>query len=71
MNTCDTCKWWGNKKEAYSDTGSDNIKPCGSPCIDTDYTGEDCAEVENNGHQDERSFFITGPKFGCVHHESK
>lgn len=64
MNTCDTCKFWG--KEHHAET--ENRKFCKHRKLDPDvYEGMDFATVYDGID----SLIMTGPKFGCIHHEPK
>ena len=59
MNTCDTCKWWGGLSD----------EPPMRKCKKQDW-GEDSVYIANaepyGGGE-----VVTGPKFGCIHHEPK
>lgn len=68
MSTCDTCKWWTREDNTPSELLH---RVCGNrklsgPSWMSDYTGYDndslIQEHDNGG------FYLTGPKFGCVHH---
>lgn len=73
-NTCDTCKWWDTEYSPpdnlhksdrfYHDLG---MKECLSPKFndsdEPDGFAIDGCEMGNS------PFVVTGPKFGCCHHE--
>lgn len=64
MNTCDTCKWWEDFKLKR--------KPCGG-CSNlklSRYQVSPDGLCINNQDMDGQQP-VTGPKFGCVHHEPK
>lgn len=60
MNTCDSCKWWGKPSKEHNG----RFRWC------------DCAMVDGSSMTiaDEEPFsagvIVTGPKFGCIHHEA-
>ncbi len=68
MNTCKTCKWWNgaNQKNSY----------CGLPMLEQ-FTFEpggyripaDAVYAVDRGG--DVAGLLTGPDFGCVHHEAK
>lgn len=60
MNTCDTCKWWTGRHGI--DRGRDH-RNCEHPKLDT------VAKFAPDGANAPWGV-STGPKFGCVHHES-
>lgn len=64
MSTCDSCKWWF--KCGPDSTGFDRgIGGCSHPKLD----GPDAVDsltVET----DQPVGILTGPKFGCIHHEN-
>jgi len=66
MNTCDTCKWWCKSLE-------ETDKPpmqCDNDKLHLDLRGNDTCGCD--GYTEHRSgAMITGPQFGCVHHEPK
>lgn len=74
MNTCDTCKWWASATAGPPvATGKlswgksmDGMTTCENPKLD---------ELPLHGivTQDDSpaTGFYTGPKFGCIHWESK
>lgn len=68
MNTCDTCKWWGTSPEPRFEP---HLRGCSS---DKNMAGYHVEHVPDDGmlvENDEGWGFVTGPKFGCVHHELK
>lgn len=72
MKTCDTCKWWGVSPVSGQPPGvSDffekiNYKECGAlGSLEPDSADVDGFEM---GSMPE---IVTGPKFGCIHHEEK
>lgn len=65
MNTCDTCKWWREQKNI------DHVPEgqCYCPGITTGgYPLENGAVF---GYPVGGQHLLTGPKFGCIHHEPK
>lgn len=62
MNTCDTCKWWGESAE-YSE-----YRVCENTKLD-DGKRPDGAQPE--ALDDTGIHFATGPKFGCIHWQLK
>lgn len=64
MNTCDTCKHWGT-----GSWGSNlDVSACGK--LETEPAAHDIKPdsayaVDKQG----MAGFMTGPKFGCIHHE--
>lgn len=63
MNTCDSCRWWGSD---VSSEEEDHNKECEKATWfrpnDDDGFGIDSGI---------NSRIVTGPKFGCIHHEPK
>ena len=70
MNTCDTCKWW---KPLDGEPNEPLMMVCFNEHIhcDVSMVGGDanCACDAYPEHHSGR--MVTGPKFGCVHHEAK
>lgn len=66
MNTCKTCKWWANIPDEmrgclFVETFEYQSKP------DLFAVEEAC-----DGYGDRRvPCVVTGPEFGCIHHEEK
>lgn len=67
MNTCSTCKWWG--EDDYV-----GYRDCRHPKLDLKRQWPEPLEADgvidhgmDAGYQD----LYTGPSFGCVHHEAK
>lgn len=60
MNTCDTCKWWNALPNS-------NDRFCLHPKVGGLGDGKD----DEAYHDYEDVYIMTGPKFGCVHHEPK
>ena len=68
MNTCDTCKWWGERQEKGGGTAVwCEMRFCRHPKLDSneDLDGADVSSIDGYGDIE------TGPKFGCIHHEPK
>jgi hypothetical protein len=64
MNTCDTCKWWGDKDIS----AGENMSFCEKdlmPGIPDSIQAEDIPKFSGYAR------IVTGPKFGCIHHEPK
>lgn len=62
MNRCKTCKWWDTSHREYSPL------PAGYGECSIEYQTETSGVF---GRYDTTSGVITGPEFGCVHHEEK
>lgn len=85
MNTCDTCKWWTGKPEE-SDVNGNSLFPvgfrecqCEKVCSESKCNGITVEEMLNPppdyvyaaaGDYYEAEI-KTGPKFGCIHWETK
>jgi hypothetical protein len=72
MNTCDTCKHWGPNRGIHS-VHQVIMGACYSPAID-DNSISDVADNPAFACLDtpgEPGKLVTGPKFGCIHHEAK
>ena len=70
MNTCDTCKWWGDVSRCDI-TGNQygQNKQCDHIVRDGGVSYESSVSpIHDNNY---RSDLYTGPKFGCIHHEAK
>lgn len=65
MNTCDTCKHWG---ESGFTTNPNGHNPCMHPKVDMP-DGQDEDGIDSNADYDYG--ITTGPKFGCIHWEGK
>jgi hypothetical protein len=65
MNTCDSCKHW--RRESAWGGKFDGIGICNCTKVVEGTPEQDGLgyQYEEGGHQQ------TGPKFGCIHHESK
>lgn len=64
MNTCDTCKWWIELIDTPSEY---QHHICSNEKI-----GNGDSELDGlNDNADYDYGVTTGPKFGCIHHESK
>ncbi len=64
MNTCDSCKWWTREQEQ-------SHKYCGHPyVIETRWEPGKCSQPAADCVITPIGGISTGPKFGCVHHES-
>ena len=72
MNTCDTCKWWGDPLVGYSAEGTKVFaqRHCENELLNGN---EDirCGENGASAERDMPAWISTGPKFGCAHHEPK
>ena len=70
MNTCKTCKWWG-----LVDSYDNSLKYCkkaedmGSSEWRGLFSGSNWNDHANRGELTDNC--VTGPDFGCVHHEDK
>lgn len=68
MNTCDTCKWWEANFHGTRDVAPTS---CMNPKLRKAYWEE--VGVNEAASYDESSrkipSLVTGPKFGCIHHE--
>lgn len=70
MNTCDTCKYWGNNGP---DSGSHDGDPIRKVCyhirsaaVPDESRAEDVNYEPCSGGAD----IATGPKFGCIHYSN-
>jgi hypothetical protein len=63
MNTCETCKWWDGRGFHHSNWGTQ--RRCISEKADS--VDDDAMFAES----DDVAYVITGPRFGCIHHELK
>lgn len=66
MNTCDTCKFWFARCE---DDRTETI--CTNENLDCDKRGETACGCDAYAEGNRTGAILTGPKFGCIHHESK
>jgi len=67
MSTCDMCKWWGVAPQRPYSYG--NNKVCAHIVRDGDIVYDaSVSPIHDNNYL---SDLFTGPKFGCVHWESK
>lgn len=69
MNTCDTCKWWD--RQSYSVDPPFVGRKCFSPLFEDSGSGNPEGSVTQSGMDAGYVELLTGPKFGCIHHESK
>jgi hypothetical protein len=70
LGTCKTCRWWGMYKDAWKGES----KACGSPIlVDIDGHKDGYLAVSGDGFGLDYPVcdLMTGPDFGCVHHEEK
>lgn len=75
MNTCDTCRWWDT--EPYLDRAQNNLR---QDCKVRQCRHEKVNGLEGNYFADDvltqcgvdagYPANCTGPKFGCVHHDT-
>lgn len=63
MNTCDTCKHWGEGHRCESD----DFKFCTHPKVGGSEDGPDTVTI----YHDIDSGMMMGPKFGCIHWNQK
>ena len=72
MNTCKTCKYWTTiKGSSCSRKEADRLHFCNAPKIKYGYGIEEC-DISDDGvliEEDEGWGMLTGPDFGCIHHE--
>lgn len=76
METCKTCRWWGirningNATVAYE---GDSKACCSPKLIDIEEHKEGYAAIKGDGFGLDYPVcdLMTGPDFGCVHHEVK
>ena len=67
MNTCDTCRWWGNVRGQISEGSK---KKCEHISVsEREVPFDEAVSPLHDGNF--VSDLFTGPKFGCVHHEGK
>lgn len=75
FETCDTCKWW-SQPQIFSDGGGHLYRKVLGTCFNQrlleQFRPVEVASVivapPDSAATDE---LLTGPKFGCVHHESR
>lgn len=68
METCKTCKWWGEP------TSGGMVKKTHRACLNDDKIGEEAREGDLDTlvyPYDEGAYLYAGPDFGCVHHEEQ
>lgn len=65
MNYCETCKYWGEPEDQENWSADPPHKTCGNEKIGDYVEGDD--SMDSSWH--EMGCPVTGPKFGCVHHE--
>lgn len=65
MSTCETCKWWGSPylKEVF--------RPCKNPKTDDDLEQNENGAKVNDEERRGMAWLSTGPKFCCIHWESR
>lgn len=76
MSTCDTCRFWQldflleNPAHPWSVCG---FRVCKCPILHQDHwePGEEAGSLVCFQSVDSPVDFLTGPEFGCVHHEAK
>ncbi len=66
MNTCDTCKFWGWQEDRKL-----NRKRCENSSLGDDRDAMRDDGLLAQGLYEDGAVIETGPKFGCVHHESQ
>lgn len=71
MNTCKTCRWWGFEKEEVTRLHKTIAKACGFPKVDINDEGYEAVTGDKFGLDYPVCDLITGPLFGCIHHEEK
>jgi len=73
MNTCDTCKWWDTEDvHTLCSSIAGDCKFPKSLTPEQMLRGVDIPEdwCDTQIGDDDRTMFLTGPKFGCIHHEA-
>lgn len=79
MSICETCKWW-NSPKMFRDHGDEmweyELGQCMSPGLRRIYPTKRVEEIPNSNPDDayidiDFAHLMTGPHFGCVHHEAK
>jgi hypothetical protein len=72
MNTCKTCKWWGAAAIGHSKANHCE-NPKSVPLSHLLSGGDIPDDWVETGHDEETvhaaPVFVTGPDFGCIHHE--
>jgi len=63
MKNCETCKHWSDKEVPYNKV----VRECNNKKINDDYYNDEPDGLYYS--YQEGGYFLTGPKFGCVHHE--
>lgn len=76
MSTCETCRFWQADFLEENSTSIWNVagfRVCKCPALNQDFWNE--GKEAGSGvcylSMDAPVEFLTGPEFGCVHHESK
>ena len=71
MSTCDTCKFW--EKDKYGAPGGtcQAATPLDSFADDVPENGLGTSGISNGSYPDSYPEIYTGPKFGCVLHQTK
>lgn len=64
MNTCQTCKWW-----TLTDTREPTMGRCDSAKVTDKWPEYDQVLESHDDDLSGKSHLVTGPDFGCVHHE--
>lgn len=64
MNTCDTCKWWRNFNLSERNCGG-----CENQKLSNYSVWPDGCVINNQDMDGQQP--VTGPKFGCIHHDPK
>lgn len=59
--TCETCKHWNTEEASHEDPQMVQ-RPCDNPATDDMRSGINTTSEE---------MMLTGPDFGCIHHEPK
>jgi hypothetical protein len=68
MNTCDTCRFWTRDKTPRKQV----IGECSCPKFTERCSTKTLSDGLGYGMGDDcGSYFETGEKFGCIHHEAK
>jgi hypothetical protein len=69
VGTCDTCKHWDKAYHNLPKLGRCGFVTSWEDRQDDDlFTAEQCSDQCGAGYDPD---IITGPKFGCIHHEVK
>ncbi len=72
MQTCKTCKWWLEVTDRQLKSMAEQSLSLKCECgVLNAKGGDDGIRFETEWPWDGEEWFVTGPDFGCIHHEEK